>query len=452
MLLLLALVSASPVFVERSCDDARLTTVARCGSVRVPEDRVHPWRRHIDLNVIIFRATAPVAGRAPLVDIDGGPGNPSTRSLEFYLRDGAPYYAQRDVVLVDQRGTGKSNGLHCPDLAAPEQAYVPMLDPVAVTRCRDALSLRADLRLYGTGEAVEDLEAVRAALGYARIDITAVSYGTTMAMRYIAAYPARVRSAVLTGVVPGFAMPPRFHAPAAERALKLVFAECAADAVCHAAIPDPDGDLVKARTQLGTLAPELFMERLRSLMYTAAGARLVPWIVHRAAAGDLEPFYKATRPGGPSDLADGMFLSVTCSENFAAMDYPAALAQARATRFGDYRLRRQHEACGLWPRGKPANLDPLAADVPILIFSGRLDPVSPPEWGALALSSFRKGRQLIVAQGGHVFDGLSNIECFDALMLRFFETADPAALDPACLATMLPPPFETGKRGDSPLP
>jgi hypothetical protein len=82
--------------------------------------------------------------------------------------------------------------------------------------------------------------------------------------------------------------------------------------------------------------------------------------------------------------------------------------------------------------------------VPILMFSGRLDPVSPPEWGALALFGLRNGRQLIVPQGGHVFDGLSNIECFDALMLRFFETADPNTLDPACLATMLPPPFATG--------
>ncbi len=445
VLALFALALAAPAFVERPCEDARLTPVARCGTVGVPEDRRHPERRTINLNVIVFRATAPVPGRAPLVDIDGGPGNPSTRSLEFYLSDGAPYYAQRDVVLFDQRGTGKSNGLHCPELAAPEQAYVPMLDPAKVMRCRKSLSGHADLRFYGTGEAVEDLEAVRQALGHARIDITAVSYGTTMAMAYIAAYPRQVRAAVLTGVVPGFAMPPRFHATAAERALKLVFAECAADAACHAAIPDPDGDLVRARTRLGSLAPELFMERLRSLMYTAAGARLVPWIVHRAAAGDLEPFYKATRPRGPSALADGMFLSVTCSENFPAMDYPVALAQANATRFGDYRLRRQHHACALWPRGKRANPDPLASDVPILIFSGRLDPVSPPEWGALALFGLPNGRQLIVPQGGHVFDGLSNIECFDALMLRFFETADAKSLDSACLATMLPPPFATGE-------
>ncbi|MFC7499858.1 alpha/beta hydrolase [Enterovirga sp. GCM10030262] len=444
--------ASTPAFSERPCADARLAGLARCGTVRVPEDRAASAGRAIDLNIMILPAAATTPDLPPLFDIDGGPGLPATKNAEFYLTAGGAYRARRAVVLVDQRGTGASSPLNCPGLSASEDAYREMLPPAAVAVCRAALAAGADLTRYGTREAVADLDAVRAALGHDRIDIFALSYGTTVALRYLATHPGRVRAAVLMGTAPADAMPPRHHAPAGERALDLLFEDCAADPACRAAFPSPATDLDRAVAGLASVAgapsPAIFMEKLRSLMYAPLGARRVPWILHRAAQGDLEPFYAATRPQGPSLLSDGMFLSVTCAEGLALLDYDAAAA-ARATRFGDYRLRRQREACALWPRAEvaPDHLAPVETDAAVLFVSGRLDPVTPPDWADQAARRMPHARHIVIPQGGHILGGLSGADtCFDPVILRFYDTADAAALDAACLAEMKAPPFATEDR------
>lgn len=437
-----------PGFVAHACPEVHLRAVARCGSVTVPEDRSRIGGRTIDLNVVILPSTGPNRDLPPQYDLEGGPGLAVTPSVAFYLSDGSAYRARREIVLVDQRGTGASNPLTCRALDALEGSLEPMFPPAAVEQCRAEVSGRANPMFYGTRDAVEDLDAVRAALGHERIDLVALSYGSTMALRYIAAYPQRVRAAILMGAAPSAAMPPRHHAPAAERALGLLFASCAADDACRTAIPNPTGDLDAALRRLATmratLSPEVFMEKLRGLLYQPATARRIPWIVHRAAAGDLGPFDAVTRPGGPSRYALGVYLSITCGESFALMDYEPAATAARQTRFGDYRLRRQRDACKHWPAAQTAldHLSPVSGGTSVLIISGALDPVTPPEWGELLARSFPRSRHLTLPNSGHVFDGLSGIDtCLDPLMIRFLETADPASLDAECVAQMAPPPF-----------
>ncbi len=442
-----------PVFVERPCQKERLREVARCGSVTVPEDRGIVGGRTIKLNVVILPPTSPHSDLPPQYDLEGGPGLAVTPSADFYLSDGAAYRARREIVLVDQRGTGASNPLSCKALDVLEGSLEPMLPPTAVDQCRAQVSGHANPVFYGTRAAVEDLDAVRSALGHERIDLVALSYGTTLALRYIATYPERVRSAILMGAVPPAALPPRDHALAAERVLGLLFAACFADEVCRAAIPNPSGDLDIALSRLSATRPRLstdvFMEKLRGLLYQPTNARRVPWIVHRAAAGDLGPFDEATRTaGGPSRYAMGVYLSITCGESFAFMDRARAASAARRTHFGDYRLRRQGDACRRWPAAQTAS-DHLSAQVPrasggpaVLIVSGEFDPVTPPEWGAKLTHDFPHSRQLILPNSGHVFDGLSGIDtCLDPLMIRFLETADPLSLDTRCVARMAPPPF-----------
>lgn len=443
----------APVFVAHPCPDARLREGARCGSVAVPEDRSTIGGRTINLNVVILSPTGPNPDLPPQYDLDGGPGLAVTPSVAFYLSEGAAYRARREIVLVDQRGTGASNPLSCSALDALEGSLDPMFPPAAVEQCRAEVSRHANPIFYGTRAAVEDLDAVRAALGHERIDLVALSYGTTLALRYIAAYPQRVRAAILMGAAPPAAMPPRDHAPAAERALGLLFAACAADEACRTAIPNPSADLDIALRRLGTtrptLSPEVFMEKLRGLLYQPVTARRVPWIVHRAAAGDLDPFDAVTRAGaGPSRYALGVYLSITCGESFALMDRESAAAAARRTRFGGYRLRRQGEACRHWPAAQTApdhlspQVSPASGGPAVLIVSGELDPVTPPEWGASLARSFPRSRQLILPNSGHIFDGLTGIDtCLDPLMIRFLETADPASLDTECVARMAPPPF-----------
>lgn len=451
LLFSLAMVTGAAAFEPKPCSgpagsDAKIV----CGTVTVPENPSAADKRSIGLNVVILRALAEQPDLPPLFDIDGGPGLAVTRSAAFYATDGLAYRKRRDVVLVDQRGTGGSNPLTCPRLAAPENALSEMYDPALVRECRQSLESKADLTQYGTDAAVRDLDIVRHALGHEKIDIVAISYGTTVALRYMHAHPERVRAAVLMGVAPTEIRPPQYHAIGADQGLDAIFADCAADTACHTAFPDPSGDLVKATAWLkanpGNVAPDVFLEKTRSLLYTPATARRVPLIIHRAAQGDLAPFLALARPKAPMPYADGMYLSITCSESLAVMDYPAAVAKSRKTRFGDYRLRRQKAACAEWPVASvsPAFFKPVSAPTPVLLISGGLDPVTPKAWADKAARSLPNSRHLVIPASGHFFDGLSGIDtCYDPLLLRFFDKPDPQSVDAKCLGEMAPLPFAT---------
>lgn len=436
----------APVFTDRPCPDSKATDRVRCGTVTVPEDRAKPGGRTIGLNVMVLRAkeepTLP-----PLFDIAGGPGLPAVGPASYYLSDGAAYRAHRDIVLIDQRGTGGSNPLNCPEIDATESGYGPFFPPETVARCRQRLSGEAALERYGTAEAIADLDAVRAALGYEKIDLQGLSYGTNVSLRYIAAYPDRVRAAVLLGTAPPEARPPQHHAAAAQRALTLLFRDCASDRRCRADFPDLDGDMRRALSRLarnGELRPEVFAEKLRLQMYSAEGARRVPRIVHHAATGDLKPFYEATRPGSRFPYSNGMFLSVTCGERLSPAQYAQVSATARKTWFGDYRLRRQRAACAQWPtaRVEPASEPVNPSEAAILFISGRLDPVLPPILAEAEARKHPNARHVVIRDGGHIVDSLSGLDtCFDPVVLRFFDNPDLRKLDSRCLVDMRAPPF-----------
>jgi pimeloyl-ACP methyl ester carboxylesterase len=426
-------------FMPATCAPALAEAHARCGTVAVPEDAATPAGRRIDLNVIVFDALEPGSERAAQFDLEGGPGFAVTDSAAFYAGDGIEYRRHRDVVLFDMRGTGASNPLRCPALEQAAQADppAPLYPPELVARCAAELGARADLRQYTTAAAARDIDAVRAALGYERIDLNALSYGTTLALRYIADYPRRVRSAVLTGTVPADRTPPRHHAPAAERALGLLLQACADEPDCAQHYPALDGQLARASSSLEPVQRAMFMEKLRTLMYLPPSARRIPQLIHDAAAGNPE----ALKPGkaGGRPFADGSYLSITCSESLARMDVDAAIAASETTRFGAYRLRRQRDACARWPVA-PADPRLFArprTDVPVLFFSGLLDPVSPPEWTAALLADFPNGRHVVVPKGGHVLEDMSGLDtCMDTMILKFVATLALDAGDSACVASM----------------
>lgn len=194
--------SAGSVFTEHPCTGLPASPRLRCGTVAVTEDRAKPDGRRIDLNVVIVTAAKPASDRQALFELEGGPGLADTNNAAFYLGDGIGYAATRDVVLIDQRGTGRSNPLDCHEFDAAERKLAPMYPVAAVEQCRARLSVLADLTRYTTSDAVEDLDAVRLALGYRKIDLIALSYGTTLALRYIATHGQNVRSAVLFSAAP----------------------------------------------------------------------------------------------------------------------------------------------------------------------------------------------------------------------------------------------------------
>jgi pimeloyl-ACP methyl ester carboxylesterase len=434
---------ASPRFVPKPCG-APVVPRSVCGTVEVPENRADPAGRRIALSVIVLKPADPPR-LPPLFDINGGPGLPASIGLGFYA--GSAVAKGRDVVLVDQRGTGLSNPLLCPGVEAGPT--VPMMPLDAVRACRSSLAKKADLRRYGTSDAVRDLDDVRRALGYEKIDLFGLSYGTTVALRYMRRYPHTVRAAVLMGVAPPDLLPPQHHATAAARALDLVFEECAMASGCRTRFPDLRARLAEARAAAARpgarLGDELLMERLRALMYAPASRARLPLLIDQAASGNVDELVGKPSENLASLIADGMFLAITCGESFPLMDFEKAATAARQTPFGDYRLRRQRAACAEWPLvdRDPDHLAlPTASNAAVLLVSGELDPVTPPDYAEALTVKLRHARHIVVPDGGHIPDGLIGLEtCLDPLLVGFLDHADAARLDTTCIAGMKGPPF-----------
>jgi pimeloyl-ACP methyl ester carboxylesterase len=439
--------AAAPEFEPRPCDAAASRAGARCGIVYVPEDHSRRHGRKIGLHVVVLPATGTGPGTSAQYDLEGGPGFAATDFLEFYAGEGASYRAQRDVVLADMRGTGQSNPLRCAGIEAQQQRRptLPMYAPELVAECARELSVANDPRAYTTGAAAQDIELVRRALGYRQLDLNAISYGTTLALRYMAEYPKAVRSAVLMGTVPANRTPPRYHAIAAQASLERLAADCAADPACTAATGDVHANLAAGllRVNAGAAMPAaVFLEKLRNQLYAPATRAQVPYLLARAAQGDFRDFTRASTSGRV--FADGLYLSITCAESFARMDVEGAIAAAKSTSFGAYRLERQRDACAHWPNGKadPRLLKPPAARVPVLFIAGEQDPVSPADWAQETAVGFKNGVIVRVPHGAHVLDGLTGLDtCLDAVVLRYFQNGSARDLDTSCFARMMPPAF-----------
>ena len=454
----------TPRFEPRPCEPG--IPDARCGIVQVPENRDAPGRM-LSLKVIVVPARLAAPARHALAFFEGGPGAAVTPGARWLAGEFAQLRNDRDLLFVDQRGSGGSAPLQCHfrDPADP-QSYIDGYMPLpAVARCREELSRGADLTRYGFIQHAHDMEAVRTALGYERLDLYGASYGTRGALVYLRTYPGSVRSAVLHGLVPPGFRQPADYARDTDAAFAGIVAECRADAACNAAFPDFERETreVVRRLDANRGAAEIvdpqtgrrvrltisrgdFVETIRRMMYDPGPARTVPVVVHRAYQGDFRPVMRnalADRRG----LADGIFwglqLSITCTEDVPFIDQAAAAAENATTLLGDYRVREQANACRGWPTYTvPADYhQPFPSNVPTLLLSGEHDPVTPSRWGSMVAAAHSNSLHVIVPGGGHGFGGMRGTQCVDSLVIRFLRQTSVRGLDPACVRNVRPPPF-----------
>ena len=319
----------------------------------------------------------------------------------------------------------------------------------------------ADLALYTTSIAMDDLDEVREALGYGKIDVVAASYGSIAAQAYIRQHGERVRAAFLTGVAtPGIKQPLPF-ARGAQEALELLYRDCDTDDACRKAFPKLQQEFatVLARFDRGALdvrmidpatgkeksvklERESYVERLRLMLYTTTFASFVPCIVHSAFQGDWVPFESvaiAYNPG--SILSRGMYMTITCSEGVPFITDAEIREQTRGTFVGERRVRAHQEACREWVRGNvPASfIEPVRSPVPVLMFSGEADGSTPQWLGEEAVKYLSHGRQIEVKHYGHQVDS----PCMWKVMDQFIRTASVGDLDTSCVAGIHRPPFAT---------
>ena len=432
----------------------------RCGTFEVFEDRTRKSGRRIALKIVVFPASGQDKVADPLFYIPGGPGSSATEDAPFVAQQLARIREHRDLVFVDQRGTGGSNPLNCDffqpaDLRSYLGEYFPLED---VRKCREQLETKADLKLYTTTIAMDDLDDVRTALGYKQINIIGGSYGTRAAQVYLKLHPAAVRAIVLHGVSPTNQFMPRDFPQHTERALNGVIADCAADDACRAAFPDL-GTEVKSvlewlmrgpvevelnregKTIRISLSRNLAAEAIRYMLYQAGAASRIPLFIHLAARGNFGPLGEAAiayRQQIVATGSNGMYLSVTCAEDLPLIKPGEGERNGVDTFLGDYRLRQQRAACALWPRGTiPGNFaEPTRSKVPALILTGQWDPVTPPIYGDTAAKYLSNSLHIIVPHGGHGFNGLNGIECVDNLIVSFIERGTTAGLNTSCVGSI----------------
>jgi pimeloyl-ACP methyl ester carboxylesterase len=452
----------------------RLTVLpAQCGVLRVAENPQDPKGRQIALHVARVPAVSRRKQPDALFILAGGPGSSATSFYASVAGAFARIQRDRDIVLLDQRGTGDSNRLDC---AEDEETLHRASDAeiAAGTRgCLAALAARANVAYYTTSVAVQDLERVRAALGYERIDLYGASYGTRLAQHYLRRYPQRVRSVILDGVVPPELAIGPDTALEAERALLDILARCAAETACRARFGDPAQDYHRVWASLKSHAvavsvadPSTGLTRrfefttdhlatvLRLASYTAEYASLLPLLLHDAGAhADFAPlaaqFLLVERAYGEA-VATGMHNSVVCAEDVPFYD-SARIDRARlaATFLGTAQLDGLAIVCGIWPHG-PVDADlhaPLHSDVPALLLSGSDDPVTPPAYAQEAARGFTHHLALVLEGFGH---GQLTAPCMERLLAQFLARGLVDGLDVACTAHARPLPFFTSLNGPPP--
>ncbi|MFO1426852.1 MAG: alpha/beta hydrolase [Steroidobacteraceae bacterium] len=446
---------------------------AECTTIEVAEDPARPAGRRIALFVARVPAVSRRKAADPVFLIAGGPGMGTTAMYPAVAAAFERLRRDRDLVLLDQRGTGRSAPLGCAldDEQLLEGSIAQVLE--ATRRCLAELAPRADLAQYTTSVAVRDLDAVRAALGYERIDLYGVSYGTRVAQHYLRRHAPHVRSVILDGVVPpGLALGPDM-ALDAEAALQRILARCDAEPKCHGAFGDTDALYRGLRARLAAAPVEVtlpdpvsarprtlrFGERhlgavLRLSSYASAQAALLPLALHEAATvGNFVPLaglFLVANEGLREQLAYGMHNSVVCTEDLPFVD-AAKVDRARlaATYLGTEQLDALRAICATWPRGAlDADLRaPLRSEVPVLLLSGSDDPVTPPANAEAARRGLAHSRHLVLPGQGH---GQVGASCMDRVFADFVRSADPARLDARCLQRVRPVPFFTSLAGPPP--
>lgn len=447
----------------KPCGEAGLTRDALCGQYLVYEDRVKKSGRQISLNLVILPALVDKPAPDPIFYLQGGPGGAATSAARasFMMR----LHRTRDVVLLDQRGTGKSNPLFCNlngDRNDMRGAFVEAYTVEAVRACRAELEKNADLRLYTTTIAMADLDDVRAALGYDRINVYGGSYGSTAALSYLNFYPQHVRTVTIAGVAPPDNPLPLAFAKGVESAINRLIDDCAAEEKCKAAYPDLRKDWMAVVANLSkgpvtfdainpysqqkqqvTMTREGFAELMRLVLYNPPIISLLPAVIHEMTRGDYSHFaFYAYQIRHALDvaIARGMQLSVICVEDIPFLKETEIQAETSGTFYGSDKAHAYIRACEQWPRGEmPAKFrQPIKSDLPVLILSGEIDPVTPPHLATPLLRWLPNGRQVLMHNATHY-----SYDCQDKLAREFIERGTTKDLDTSCVEGIKRLPFAT---------
>lgn len=432
---------------------------AHCGSLAVSENPADSSSRQIQLKLAVVPAIKRTPAPDPLFILVGGPGQsameiyPALSSALFRIHQG------RDIVLVDQRGTGQSNPLRC--LSPEDEALDEEQVIAALQACPTKLD--ADLRYYSTDIAMQDLDAVRSALGYESINLFGASYGTRAALVYLKMHPQHVRSIILDAVVDPTFILYQDAARDGEQALEIFLKRCEVDDACSETYPGLRAELETVLLRLGnepeeigiphpitgkplawTITRETFANILFNSLYSPDLVAMLPLAIHEAYTSENYAPLITQAYLLDARIYDGMFYAVACTEDAPRLKLPeedGSLFAAGARAF--------MEVCQSWPHTEPPAVvsERVTSDVPVLLLSGEADPITPPQHAERLAASLSNSLHLIFKGMGH---GNSTHQCTARILDQFVESGSVEALDVTCVESVEPPPFLVDFSGPQP--
>lgn len=448
------------------CNSPNLTKDALCGTYEVYEDRAAASGRKIPLNLVILPALKAKPQADAVFYLSGGPGAGSAVTVQSSGDFVTKLRRERDVVFIDQRGTGKSNPLQCElygDKNDMRGYFGEGITAQKIADCRTQLEKVANLATYTSANSIDDFEEVRAALGYDKVNLIGGSYGSTAALVYMRRHPTHIRSVIIEGVAPTDYKVPLPFAKGMQQAMERLFADCAVDGECSKNFPKfrEEFDSILSRlakepatfqainpytrkAQEVTITRDAFVDHIRVMLYAPEYSRYLPFLIHQVNQGNFVLFasvsfqiFKAV----DDQIARGLQLCIACNEDTPFITEEEIKRETTGTFYGDHKVRSFVQACKQWTQGKvdASFLEPVKSQIPTLIFSGTIDPVTPPQKGEEVAKSLPNSRHVMIQNAGHAF----NSECLDTLRAEFIEKGSAKKLDTSCVEIIKRPPFVT---------
>lgn len=448
-----------------------------CGDLTVPEDRSKADGKTIKIHAAVFKSKSKQPLPDPVVYLEGGPGGHSLDAIPFSFEDRfAPFLEQRDFIMFDQRGIGYSKpALDCTEIV--DLAYETLdqdlsadesnkLYGEATMKCRERLAGEGvNLAAYTSAANAADLNDLRIALGYDEWNLYGISYGTRLALTEMRDFPEGIRSVILDSTVP-LQIDINVDIPAnADRALKTLFAGCAADEACNKSFPNLKQtfyDLVDRLNEepVSGQAVDPFTGKEHTVLLN--GDTLINTVFQSLYVSDIIPSLPkaiaAASQGSDYSLLTrltlifaaqikfvsyGMYYSVQCGEevSFASREELLAADEAFPEQRNLFDAGPIYEICQSWgaKQAGPIENEPVRSDLPTLVLGGEYDPITPPSYGEMAAETLSKSFFFEFPGLGH---GVSlDHECSRGITMAFLDdpTAEP---DSGCIAEMGGPAFE----------
>ncbi len=457
---------AAKAALTQPCRIEGIANELQCGSIKRPLNPADAQSPQIDIHFVVAPAMARNKQPDPVLMLAGGPGQSAIEIAPLIISRLARLNNRRDLVFIDQRGTGKSAPLQCP--SEDELPMAEALDTKAkfqrLEQCRQNLSQLpyGDLRYFSTTLAMQDFDAVRQALGAPSWNLIGGSYGTRAALEYLRLFPAQVRRSVIDGVAPpDMALPASFSTDG-QAALDASFKACEQAPACAAQFPQLRqqwaGLLQSLPRKISvqhpltglpesfTLEREMLLHAVRLPLYAPALASALPAAIAAASQGRFEGLLGLSSAvgGRAGKLAEGMHFSVVCAEDMPRLPQSK---DAPGADFGQAQAQLYTRACKNWPRASiaPEFYQVPPAPSPVLLLSGGADPVTPPRHGervakALRQTHAERVQHLVVPEAGH---GVMGLGCMRDVLFRFIDAkTDAQALpqDASCASKIPRPP------------